>query len=219
MAQEIERKFLTCSDEWRSLAPGKLYRQGYIYTDDRRRVMIQQCQLTVQVDGRTITAPIPADIAIDLHQLGHRQPYPLNLSHEPTAGGQPVGAELRSTDGLTLRPRIAGDVGIFTIKTRSTGISRSEWEFVIPLVTAAELLDYACDRPLVEKNRHKIPHAGFVWEVDEFLGDNAGLIVAEIELSDESQTFAKPNWIGEEVSGQARYFNSYLVQHPYKTWQ
>jgi adenylate cyclase len=202
MAQEIERN-----------------RQGYIYTDDRRRVTIQQQvtiqhqELAVQVDGRTITAPIPADIAIDLLKLCHQ---PTTIA--PTITGAITGGELRSTDGLTLRPRIAGDVGLFTIKTRSTGISRSEWEFVIPLVTAAELLDYACDRPLVEKNRHKIPHAGFIWEVDEFLGDNAGLIVAEIELSAESQTFEQPSWIGEEVSGQARYFNSYLVKHPFKTW-
>ena len=98
------------------------------------------------------------------------------------------------------------------------GATRGEWEYPIPLADAAELLDGLCEQPLIEKVRHRIEHAGMVWEVDEFLGANAGLVVAEIELASEDQPFDKPEWIGAEVSGDARYYNANLIRHPFSQW-
>lgn len=120
----------------------------------------------------------------------------------------------------TVRIRIAGEKGYITIKGRTTGCSRAEYEYEIPLADAASILDTLCLHPLVEKirYRHKGPD-GKVWEVDEFLGENEGLVVAEIELADENEPFARPAWLGEEVTGDVRYYNSYLSQNPYKGWK
>jgi len=118
----------------------------------------------------------------------------------------------------TVRVRIEGDAAVLTIKGKSTGASRGEWEYPIPVADAAELLDGLCEQPLVEKTRHRIAHAGHVWEVDEFFGDNAGLVVAEIELASEDEVFEKPDWIGREVTGEVRYYNSSLMRRPYKDW-
>ncbi len=118
----------------------------------------------------------------------------------------------------TVRVRIEGDAGVLTIKSKSVGASRGEWEYAIPLPDAEELLDTLCERPLVEKYRRRIVHAGFTWEVDEFLGENAGLIVAEIELPSEDTVFDKPDWIGPEVTGDKRYYNSSLIRSPYSRW-
>jgi len=118
----------------------------------------------------------------------------------------------------TVRVRIAGVRGFLTIKGRSVGASRAEFEYEIPLADAQALLAL-CDGPLVEKIRHLVPHAGMSWEVDEFLGDNAGLVVAEIELSSEDQAFEHPDWLGEEVTTDPRYYNSSLATHPYRDWR
>ena len=118
----------------------------------------------------------------------------------------------------TVRARIYGDQAFLTIKSKSEGASRGEWEYPIPLADAAELLDRLCDRPLVEKYRRRIEHGGFTWEVDEFLGENAGLVVAEIELPSEDAAFDKPGWIGQEVTDDKRYYNSNLIRSPYSTW-
>jgi adenylate cyclase len=118
----------------------------------------------------------------------------------------------------TVRVRIEGDQGTITIKGKSSGARRGEWEYPIPVDEAGELLDQLCERPLIEKYRRRIEHAGHVWEVDEFLGANAGLVVAEIELTSEDEAFAKPDWIGAEVTGDARYFNSSLMRLPYSRW-
>jgi len=118
----------------------------------------------------------------------------------------------------TVRVRIEGEQGVLTIKSKSEGASRGEWEYPIPLLDAAELLERLCERPLVEKTRRRIEHAGFTWEVDEFLGENAGLVVAEIELPAEDTVFDKPDWIGQEVTGEKRYYNSSLIKAPYSTW-
>lgn len=118
----------------------------------------------------------------------------------------------------TVRARIAGDRGYLTIKGPSDGVSRAEFEYAIPLDDAQEMLDTLCQRPLVEKIRTKITVDHLVWEIDEFMGDNRGLILAEVELDTPDQPFAIPDWIGQEVSGDPRYFNSYLVNHPFKTW-
>lgn len=119
----------------------------------------------------------------------------------------------------TVRVRIEGERAVITVKGKSTGASRGEWEYAIPVPDAAELLDGLCEQPLVEKVRHRIEHAGHVWEVDEFQGLNAGLVVAEIELGAEDEAFDKPDWIGPEVTGDKRYYNSSLIRHPYSEWK
>ena len=154
MAIEIERKFLIQNDDWRNLALGTVYRQGYLATDAAR----------------------------------------------------------------TVRVRIAGNSAYLTIKSASVGISRAEFEYEIPIADAAQMLDTLCDRPLIEKTRYKIQHQGMLWEVDEFDGENRGLILAEVELTDPNQALVLPDWIGQEVSDDPRYFNSNLVKHPFQSW-
>jgi adenylate cyclase len=119
----------------------------------------------------------------------------------------------------TVRVRIEGQRAVITIKSKSTGASRGEWEYEIPVPDAAELLDRLCEQPLVEKVRHRIDYAGHTWEVDEFQGENAGLVVAEIELGSEDEAFDKPDWIGQEVTGDPRYYNSSLIRFPYSKWK
>ena len=118
----------------------------------------------------------------------------------------------------TVRVRVEGGQGTLTIKGKSSGATRGEWEYPIPLDEASELLDRLCERPLIEKYRRRIPHAGHIWEVDEFLGANQGLVVAEIELSSETESFDPPGWIGAEVTDDPRYFNSNLIRHPFTQW-
>lgn len=119
----------------------------------------------------------------------------------------------------TVRVRTAGDKGYLTIKGPSRGASRLEFEYEIPLQEANQLLDELCHRPLIEKRRYKIPLGGLTWEVDEFFGENDGLILAEIELRDEHQAFDRPVWLGQEVTGDPRYYNANLVSHPYSRWK
>lgn len=121
-------------------------------------------------------------------------------------------------DGTTVRVRIAGDKGYVTIKRRVSDVTRAEFEFPIPRLEAAELLDTVCARPQIEKTRTRVAFGGFVWEVDEFLGDNRGLVIAEIELPSESVTFARPDWVGEEVTHDARYTNAQLAKNPWRAW-
>ncbi len=154
MGVEIERKFLLNGDEWRKLAEGTVYRQGYLSSQKER----------------------------------------------------------------TVRVRTIADRGFLTIKGVSVGMTRLEYEYEIPVDDAVVLLDKLCEKPLIEKKRCKIDYAGFVWEVDEFFGENEGLIVAEIELESEEQQFEKPSWIGDEVSGDSRYFNSNLSKNPFSAW-
>jgi adenylate cyclase len=154
MGVEIERKFLVCSDRWKTLGQGVLLRQGY----------------------------------------------------------------LSSAPDRIVRVRIEGDSAMLTIKGRSVGATRGEWEYPIPLDDAQAFLDNLCEKPIIEKKRYRIPYQGMIWEVDEFLGENAGLVVAEIELESEQQAFSTPDWIGEEVTHDARYFNANLLRHPYSKW-
>ena len=119
----------------------------------------------------------------------------------------------------SVRVRVAGDQGYLNIKSGTLGIARREYEYRIPLDEAEELLDTLCEKPLLEKTRHFIHYGDHLWEVDEFSGDNAGLIVAEVELGAVDEAFARPDWIGEEVSHDLRYYNSQLVRHPYKDWR
>jgi CYTH domain-containing protein len=117
----------------------------------------------------------------------------------------------------TVRVRIAGEAAFLTIKGRSKGLTRSEFEYPLPLDEARELLAL-CLPPLIEKRRHEVLHGGHVWEIDEFSGDNAGLIVAELELPAEDTAFEAPPWLGREVSDDPRYFNSNLSQRPFTRW-
>ena len=152
--QEIERKFLVKSEEWRALASRKYYKQGYLSRHKER----------------------------------------------------------------TVRVRIAEENAFLTIKGKSVGATRAEFEYSIPVGEAQMLLDNLCEKPLIEKYRYTLAYEGFTWEIDEFLGDNEGLIVAEIELPAEDTPFALPTWTGEEVTHDARYYNSNLSEHPYKQW-
>lgn len=118
----------------------------------------------------------------------------------------------------TVRVRIAGDKGFLTIKGKNTGAVRAEFEYEIPVEDASKMLENLALRPLIEKTRTVIDYRGHTWEVDEFTGENAGLVVAEIELTQENEIFDKPDWIGEEVTGDARYYNSSLITHPFSKW-
>lgn len=154
VANEIERKFLVVGDEWKSLAVGIRYRQGYLSTVKER----------------------------------------------------------------TVRVRTAGNRGTLTIKGLTRGLGRLEFEYDIPVSDADRMLDELCERPLIEKTRYTIRVGATTWEIDEFSGENLGLVVAEAELTDARQAIDKPSWIGKEVSDDPRYYNANLVRHPYSTW-
>jgi CYTH domain-containing protein len=154
MAKEIEKKFLVKGEQWRELAEGTVYRQGYLSTEKERVVRI-----------RTI-----------------------------------------------------GDTGYLTIKGITVGATRLEYEYEISVSDSNEMLDLLCLKPLIEKKRYKIEFAGLIWEIDEYFGDNQGLIIAEVELEDENQAFELPDWIGEEVTSNPKYFNSNLTKHPFTRW-
>ena len=154
MGIEIERKYLIATDDWRDLAEGVDYRQGYLSTVKER----------------------------------------------------------------TVRVRTVGEQGFLTVKGVSLGATRAEFEYEIPVQDAHELLDELCLRPLIEKRRFKLPFAGLIWEIDEFFGENHGLIVAEVELESEAQSIDLPSGRGEEVTGDPRYFNANLVAYPFTAW-
>jgi CYTH domain-containing protein len=119
----------------------------------------------------------------------------------------------------TVRVRTIDDKGYLTIKGISVGATRAEYEYEIPAKDANDMLDELCEKPIIEKKRYVVQHEDLTWEIDEFDGENRGLIVAEVELATEDQKIPLPDWIGEEVTGDARYFNSNLVKHPYSKWQ
>ncbi|MEZ4485135.1 MAG: CYTH domain-containing protein [Syntrophotaleaceae bacterium] len=119
----------------------------------------------------------------------------------------------------TVRVRIAGDQGFLTIKGKTVGMTRSEFEYPIPLADAAQMLDTLCLRPLIEKTRYCVTYSGRTWEVDEFDGDNRGLILAEVELESSGQQVELPSWAGQEVTEDPRYYNASLSRHPYRSWQ
>ncbi|MDB9445449.1 CYTH domain-containing protein [Anabaena sp. CS-542/02] len=119
---------------------------------------------------------------------------------------------------VTVRVRIVGQQGYLTIKGPSVECSRLEFEYPIPVEDAQEMLNTLCEQPWIEKIRYKVEWGGLTWEIDEFDGLNKGLILAEVELKDANQEIELPPWIGEEVSHDHRYFNSYLVKHPFSQW-
>ena len=154
MPQEIERKFLLKSKDWRVPGTGTPYRQGYLSTVPER----------------------------------------------------------------TVRVRLIRDKGYLTIKGISVGATRAEYEYEIPAEEAGEMLDNLCERPLIEKTRYRVEYQGLTWEIDEFGGDNAGLIIAEVELDEEDQTVMLPDWVGQEVTGDRRYYNANLIADPFTRW-
>lgn len=124
-----------------------------------------------------------------------------------------------TTNGVTIRVRVIGDRGYLTLKSLSQGISRLEFEYEIPQIEAEEILNKLCQQPIIKKKRYKIPYQGLIWEVDEFMGENEGLVLAEVELNHPDQPLTLPEWIGEEVSHDPRYYNANLAIHPYSQWK
>ncbi len=124
---------------------------------------------------------------------------------------------LNSTKERVVRVRTMGEAAALTVKGITTGATRLEFEYDIPREDANQLLEL-CEQPIIEKTRYRIPIGDLVWEIDEFHGVNDGLTVAECELESEDQQIEKPDWIGEEVTGDPRYFNSNLIAHPFSDW-
>jgi adenylate cyclase len=117
----------------------------------------------------------------------------------------------------SVRVRVEGSVGKLNIKQAVVGMSRAEYEYTIPADEATQMIATLCEG-LILKTRHYLPMGAHVWEIDEFEGDNAGLIVAEIELGSETESFERPAWLGEEVTSDIRYYNQKLAENPYRRW-
>lgn len=143
----------------------------------------------------------------------------VNDSWRPKEEGQRIAQGYLCTEPAhTVRVRVKGKRGYLTVKGRSEGIQRQEFEYEIPLADAEDMLQL-CDGPLVEKVRYREKCGAFFWEIDVFSGANDGLCVAEIELPDEQAEFLRPSWLGREVSGDVRYYNSQLIKYPYSEWK
>ena len=125
---------------------------------------------------------------------------------------------LSTAEERSVRVRTVNGKAYLTVKGETRGIARMEYDYEIPLTDANELLDEVCERPLIEKTRYTISTAGHIWEIDEFDGENRGLIVAEVELASEEQTVDLPDWVGTEVSDDPRYYNANLIANPYTRW-
>ena len=137
----------------------------------------------------------------------------------PTTLGVPYcQGYLSSVKERVVRVRIAGDKAYLTVKGLTIGFTRLEFEYPIPVPDATAMLDQLCERPLIQKTRYREEYQGHVWEIDEFHGDNEGLIIAEIEVAGQSERYAIPPWAGAEVSNDPRYFNANLGLNPYKNW-
>lgn len=125
---------------------------------------------------------------------------------------------LSTVAARTVRVRVIEDSGYLTIKGATSNATRAEYEYVIPVEDAHAMLDTLCERPLIEKTRYRIEYQGMIWEVDEFAGENAGLLLAEVELDSEDQVIALPDWVGKEVTGEPRYYNANLIANPFSQW-
>jgi adenylate cyclase len=125
---------------------------------------------------------------------------------------------LNSEVERTVRIRIQGEQGVLTIKGKNQNVTRKEFEYQIPLDDALNLLSM-CEKPIIEKTRFLIPSNRSTWEIDVFDGENKGLVIAEIELTSEEESFDIPNWLGEEVSSESKYYNSSLITNPYSNWK
>ena len=125
---------------------------------------------------------------------------------------------LNSEIERTIRIRIQGERGVLTIKGKNQNVTRKEFEYQIPLDDALHLISM-CEKPIIEKTRFLIPSNRSTWEIDVFDGENKGLVIAEIELSSEEESFDIPNWLGKEVSSESKYYNSSLITNPYSKWK
>lgn len=125
---------------------------------------------------------------------------------------------LAGTDKSSIRVRVADDRGELNIKSMTLGIERLEYEYAISRDDAEEMLDRLAIGPLIEKHRHLVRLGNHTWEIDEFFGDNDGLVVAEIELGSADEVFERPGWVGTEVSDDERYYNVMLAKHPFRNW-
>jgi len=134
------------------------------------------------------------------------------------AGVRYVQGYLANNQRCSVRVRIAGENAWLNIKSADLGVSRIEFDYSVPVAEATEILACLCERPLIEKTRYRVPHAGREWEIDVFEGENRGLVIAELELTAVNEEFEKPDWVGADVSDDPRYYNVCLVKHPYKDW-
>lgn len=125
---------------------------------------------------------------------------------------------LNSVKERTVRIRTVGERAFLTIKGITVGSTRVEYEYEIPVADCNAMLDGLAEQPIIEKKRYRIPFGEHTFEVDEFFGENLGLIVAEVELKSEDEVFARPDWLGDEVGHDPRYFNSNLIAHPFTKW-
>ncbi|MGF1569295.1 MAG: CYTH domain-containing protein [Nodosilinea sp.] len=121
-------------------------------------------------------------------------------------------------DARTVRVRQAGEAGYLTLKGPAVGLVRPEFEYPIPLADAQAMLETLCQPPFIQKYRYRLPLGNVVWEVDEFLAENQGLVLAEVELMTPDQDFPRPAWLGKEVTDDPRYYNASLARHPYSGW-
>ena len=126
---------------------------------------------------------------------------------------------LAETESCSVRVRLAGDAASLNFKGLTIGARRTEFEYPLPTEDAEQMLDLYCGTRLIEKTRHYLRIRDCIWEIDEFSGANAGLVVAEVELDSEEQEFARPEWLGREVTHEPRYYNIRLVEHPYSEWK
>ena len=126
---------------------------------------------------------------------------------------------LANTDRGSIRVRVSGEDAYLNIKSMTLGIQRTEYEYPIPLDDAYFMLENLCQQPVIEKTRYYVEQGSHLWEIDVFAGDNSGLVVAEIELADAGEDFHKPDWVGDEVSDDPRYYNVRLVYEPFSQWQ
>ena len=141
-----------------------------------------------------------------------------NWKQDITGSEHMIQGYLGGNDKNSIRVRVNDEQADLNIKGRTIGIQRKEYEYSIPLAEAMELLEHLCDKPLIEKTRYFVKHVDHTWEVDVFERENAGLIVAEIELKAVDEKFASPDWLGAEVTNDVRYYNICLVNEPYSQW-
>ena len=134
-------------------------------------------------------------------------------------GKQYIQGYLVGSKHASVRVRIQGDKAYINIKSATIDITRQEFEYEIPINEAKEMLETLCEKPLIDKVRYHLKIDQHTWEIDVFAGDNNGLVVAEIELTDKNEAFQKPSWLGKEVSHDERYYNTSLVHYPFKDWK
>jgi adenylate cyclase len=132
---------------------------------------------------------------------------------------QVIQGYIAASSDCTVRVRLKGNKAFLTLKGKTTGATRSEFEYDIPFREAEEMINSLCLKPLIQKTRYYVDHMGFTWEVDIFHGENTGLVIAELELDSENMDFPMPPWVDKEVTGDIRYHNSHLCLHPFKSWE